>query len=497
MADYSALTARPMPQQSAGPDYSALTARKVSTGEDVARSALSGLESGAIGLATLPGDLQSLIRSKLEGLGLPKGAPLPNIFAGGMPVNMPTNAQATKAYESVRGPLYQPQTTAGEYARTAGEFAPAAIGGAGGLVRRGAQALIPAVASETAGQAARQFAPEYEDAARIGTAIATGGIGARPGASKLPKGAAPETDELKQMSTLAYDRARQAGLVIKGDSFRKMTLGLIGDMRKEGLDPTLHKNATAVMRRLAATGDAYTPKRPSPMSAMTGVKPRQPTGGLALDELDTLRKVARGAAKSIEPDERRLGAIIIERLDDYLDNLTVKHIAAGDLTKANPSIKEARSLWQRMRKSELIDDALKRAGYRAGQFSVSGKENAIRTEFRQMALRMTRDKRFRNTFTPEEQKLIQQLGNMGSGVNILRTIGKLAPRGALTIGGGAAAGYYGDPAATGAAWGVGTVAHLAALGLTKRQGGTAYEPRSQRQRENEFLVRPLALHLLH
>ena len=74
MADDSALTATtPCRSNRLDPVYSALTARKPSMGEDVARSALSGLESGAIGLATLPGDLQSLIRSKLEGLGLPEG----------------------------------------------------------------------------------------------------------------------------------------------------------------------------------------------------------------------------------------------------------------------------------------------------------------------------------------------------------------------------------------------------------------------------------------
>jgi hypothetical protein len=194
---------------------------------------------------------------------------------------------------------------------------------------------------------------------------------------------------------------------------------------------------------------------------------------MTLQDFDLLRRVVRSAAKSTEPDERRIANIMIERMDEYLDNLKAADISAGNLGLAVSSIKEARSLWQRMRKSELIDDALERAGVRAGQFSVAGKENAIRTEFRQYALRMTRDKRFRNQFTPEEQKLIRQLGNMGSTVNILRTIGKLAPRGALSLGGGLAAGYYGDPIATGAAWGAGSAAHLAALGLTKRKAGLA------------------------
>jgi hypothetical protein len=450
MADYSALTA---PPKAAGPDYSALTARPMSVGEDMLRSGLSGLQRGVVGLIGLPGDVRDLAAQGFEAA---TGYELPNMPSwmpaqiGPIPTGSKTSAQYQRAYENFGGPTHTPQTTAGEYAQTAGEFAPAAIGGAGGLIRRGAQALIPALASETAGQVTRHVAPEYENAARVGAAIATGGVGARAGASKLPKGAAPSTDELGDMARIAYDRADKAGLVMRPASFGTMVRDAVSNVVREGIDKTIHPKAHAAANRLVQV-----------------VSTNQP---LTLQQFDTLRRVVRGAAKSIEPDERRLANIIIDRMDEYLDTIKAKDIAAGDLRMANSSIKEARSLWRRMRKSELIDDALERAGVRAGQFSVAGKENAIRTEFRQYALRMTRDKRFRNTFTPEEQKLIRQLGNMGSTVNILRTLGKLAPRSALTLGGGAAYAYSEqDPLATGAAWGVGELGRLAALGLTKRK----------------------------
>lgn len=446
MADYSALTARPR-------DYSALTRREDSVVEDVAKSAATGLQRGMTGLLGLPGDVRSLAANAVEkatGIELPNMPSWGPANVGPLPIGGKTSAQIQSGLERAGLPVHEPQTVAGEYARTVGEFAPAAVGGAGGLVRRGAQALVPALATETAGQAARAYAPEYEDAARVGAAIATGGVGARAGASKVPKGATPTTDELTQMARIAYDRAEKAGLVVKPQSFQTMVRGTLSRAMDEGIDPTIHAKAFAAGKRLEQAAASNQP--------------------LTLKQFDTLRRVVGAAAKSTEPDERRIANIMIDRLDDYLDGLKAKDIAAGDLKMAASSIKEARSLWKRMRKAELIDDALERAGVRAGQFSVAGKENAIRTEFRQYSLKMTRDKRFRNMFTPEEQKLIRQLGNMGSTVNVLRTLGKLMPRSALALGGGAAVGYYGDdPAAVGAAWGLGTAAHLAALGLTKRK----------------------------
>jgi hypothetical protein len=72
--------------------------------------------------------------------------------------------------EAVTGPFYKPQNRAEEYAQTAGEFLPGAIGGPGSVgTRLVTQALLPAVASETAGQATK--GTMLETPARIGAAM--------------------------------------------------------------------------------------------------------------------------------------------------------------------------------------------------------------------------------------------------------------------------------------------------------------------------------------
>lgn len=89
----------------------------------------------------------------------------------------PIGRMVSSGQEAVRGwmdeNLHKPETTAGEYARTVGEFAPAALS-PGSLARRAATVVVPAAVSESAGQMAK--GTPFETAARIGGAVA-GGLG--------------------------------------------------------------------------------------------------------------------------------------------------------------------------------------------------------------------------------------------------------------------------------------------------------------------------------
>lgn len=138
---------------------------------DVAKSAGVGLAQGALGFATLPGNLESLAR-----LGIDKGASVlgfedPKLSESTI---LPTYNDAKGLVEKYTGQFYEPKTTAGEYARTVGEFAPtAAFGGpAVGATARAVNVLAPAVVSETAGQLTKGTAAEPW--ARAGGALAGG-----------------------------------------------------------------------------------------------------------------------------------------------------------------------------------------------------------------------------------------------------------------------------------------------------------------------------------
>lgn len=133
---------------------------------DVAKGAGIGLAQGALGLATLPGNLEALGRA-----GINAGAGLLGIKEPVSPDTWLVNYNDAKgAVEEFTGDFYKPKTTAGKYAKSIGEFAPMAVGGPAGLAARAGRVAAPAIASEAAGQATE--GTSLEPWARAGAAIA-------------------------------------------------------------------------------------------------------------------------------------------------------------------------------------------------------------------------------------------------------------------------------------------------------------------------------------
>jgi hypothetical protein len=128
------------------------------------------LAQGAIGIGTLPGNIEQLGR-----MGINKGAELLGYEA---PVSqntfLPNYGDVKGEIEKHTGEFYKPQTTAGEYARTIGEFAPMAASGGAGAVGRVANVVAPALMSETAGQLTE--GTSMEPYARVAGAFAGGTI---------------------------------------------------------------------------------------------------------------------------------------------------------------------------------------------------------------------------------------------------------------------------------------------------------------------------------
>lgn len=244
------------------------------------------------------------------------------------------------------------------------------------------------------------------------------------------------------MADSAYARADKAGLVVSQPSFNRLVGDIASTVRSEGLDRTIHPKATAALGRLVEA---------------QGTTP-------TLRELDTLRRVVSSAAKSVEPDERRIASMMIERVDDYLANLSPRDVVAGDAQAASSAIKQARELWSRMRKGQVIEDLVERAQNSAANFSGSGYENALRTQFRQLA---NNKKRLRQ-FNKQEQAAILRVARGGPLENALRMIGKFAPTGIVstTLSGGA--GYaLGGPVGSAALMGAGAVARMGAEAATR------------------------------
>src|SRR5690606_18202419 len=161
------------------------------------------------------------------------------------------------------------------------------------------------------------------------------------------------------------------------------------------------------------------------------------------------------------PDEARIASIMKDALDDFVQRLRPGDVLAGDPIKGASALKVARDLWARGSKADAIENLIERARNRAGQFSGSGYENALRTEFRAFV----RNRRNLRGFTADERAALQRVARGGPIENALRYLGKLAPTGIVSaaLSGGAGAAMGGPVGA----------AALPALGFLARQGATA------------------------
>lgn len=135
----------------------------VDTTTDVIRSAAAGLRRGVVALPGLPGSIEQLGRAGIDlaartaGLTDPRLSERTFLPTGGDYLQRDQDpnyrpAGLSDTYWRPGAPHYEPQTTAGEYARTAGEFAPGALLPGGVVQRIGLNVAAPAVVSETAGQ---------------------------------------------------------------------------------------------------------------------------------------------------------------------------------------------------------------------------------------------------------------------------------------------------------------------------------------------------------
>lgn len=267
---------------------------------------------------------------------------------------------------------------------------------------------------------------------------------------KTPKESVPSVKELLQEGGNLFKIADEAGVVIRRGSAQNFARSLQRRVAKDGIDEKLHPKADAAIKRITQDSKSDLP----------------------FQNLETLRKIAKDVAGSLDRSESRFGQIISSSIDDYIAQLGKKDVSAGNARRAAETIKEARNLWARARKGEVIEELIDRAGVQAGQFTGSGFENALRTQFRQLSL----NKRRLRGFTKEEIAAIRRVAKGDPAGNALRFFGKMAPRGvvstALT---GAIGGAIGGPTGSIAALILGEAARRGATSVTRANARKASE----------------------
>lgn len=348
-------------------DFNAKIGFEPSKVEDVAKSGASAFARGTADLIGLPGTIGDALRGAGQ-WALSKGyetvtgeKPGPDSFFGSNPemeAQMIGGGQNPLGGASLKGLIsdatggatdYQPQTTEGEYARTGGEFAPAALAGPGTLLRKAAMTVVPAFASETAGQLTRGTA--LEPWARAGGAIA-GGLVSAGAANPIKEAAkgAPTREALKSKVNQAYSALRNAGIKYDADSYGRTVQGAREALLKSGFRP------------VGAVKEAF--DYVDEMAKGAGLSPD-------FDDVNNMVSTIGGAARDAMRQGNNKAAEALGIVRDHLDDferaaplISSQPIAQETLNRARSG---ARQLALRNIKQRYLDEIVKDADtFRSG-----------------------------------------------------------------------------------------------------------------------------------
>jgi hypothetical protein len=443
------------------------------TALDSAISAGAGVTKGTLDLAQAPADLATLGAAGARGLGVPES--VIDAVKGSIVGKVLQPSQALRKFRGEDNALnryadYKPETTVGEYAKTVGEFAPGAIGGAEGLGLRALKyAVAPGIASEAAGQLTE--GTKMEPYAR-GVAGLLGMGGATAGLNRLgerfAKSKLASADDFKTAATKSYDDVSNAGIYVKSSSLKKVMDDTVSQMKVDGYNPGNQTYTHNALKRINSKLN----------SGMFGTNP----SGLHFKELDDLSQSLGKEIKNLNIDahgDRKFLWQAKHAIDDFMTsgmkNKDIINKGNVPLDVTQKAIKDARANWTKKSKLDLLDQIEER-GVESGKsvYTRGGEELGTRREVLKF---LRKDKNRRQSFNKDELKALTRVAHGTHTGNAARWLGKSAGSpltfgGAGTLGGGLGfllgGGVPGMVIGAGVSAGSGLVGKALAKGITRR-----------------------------
>jgi hypothetical protein len=232
--------------------------------------------------------------------------------------------------------------------------------------------------------------------------VALRGVTSRIADRKIAK-AVPTVEQLKGQASRLYQKAEQRGIT----ATKKQTQTLASKMKAVAQDEGLISPTGRVSSAYPKAKEALDLTKDFARGQMT---PKQ---------MQTVRKVLSEGAGSTDRSERRIAMAMLDNFDDWTAPLA-------------PELAQARSVSRRYINAEKLGTARELAESKAGQFTGSGLENALRTEYRNLDRQIVRGQE--RGFTPETIEAINKVSRGTTTSNIARNVGKLAPTGVVSGG---------------------------------------------------------------
>lgn len=265
------------------------------------------------------------------------------------------------------------------------------------------------------------------------------------------KGMSDPTRDLQRRASNLYDQVEQRGVTAPGQS----TAQLQQNVRNIAIDEGLITPSGAI-------AEGY-PKLNGAIRMIDEYAGQQMTA----KQMQSVRRMLQNVAGSADNAERRIGTILLRTFDDFTAPLA-------------PELAEARNLYAAAMRGRQLETLRDVAESRSKQFSQSGLENALRSEYRTLYNRILRGQE--RGFNPEQVEAIRRVAEGTVSANVARQIGKLAPTGVVSAGFSGGVPFMignaiGGPAVGGAAslgtMGVGALGRNAATSMTSRNAALA------------------------
>lgn len=382
------------------------------------------------------------------------GSGLYNLGANlvGSDSRMPYASQQQAAMLSKVAPA--PETTAEKFAQ-------------GGISALAGQAAVAKAAPATAGQLSRSLPaaaaggavaepaaeltteitgnPLLGTAVGLGSSLVAGAAAGKAGVMLEPKTKTLSIPEVKARAAANYAKMDEAGVTVKP----KSALDMVSSLRNDLVD------------------NNYIPKTDTKIAnALDTFEEIIGTARVPFTKLEKLRSIATNLSNDNDSNTRRLGKVMVNGVDDYLNSLTPRDIMAGKggLDTAVQSVMSARKDWRAASKAQLVQDAFDVAEARALNPKKSEAE-LIRNQLENILA----NKKKAKMFTEAEINAMKATINGGPVDTFLSILSRFDPRKSHLSAAGAGGAVIYDPVIGGALAGGGIAAETLLSASKKRQ----------------------------
>lgn len=210
---------------------------------------------------------------------------------------------------------------------------------------------------------------------------------------------APEVEQIKDVSRGIYREIDELDVTANPEVVNALANKLEAKAKAANVDAVLTPDSARALELIKQRALDPSPKK--------------------ISDFDTLRQIAQQSAQAPKPADARIGAIMVDEIDNFLDNLNPKAFKGPDVktvSQIGERYKAARNLWGRARRAEIIQEVFEKSR-RQG----SGFENGLRSQFRQI---LNNKKRSRY-FTADELRAMDDLVQGTNAANMYKLVGRL------------------------------------------------------------------------